>query len=162
MQFAAESQQLVTANETFNRTSYEIRSRLNVTIGALQLLVEDWLDSPEEAQELIEQSYKSSIRMLSTMELFEDSLQMQKALYRKGNKGGNAVTPKLTARYETFTKTSYDVRGRLNTMIGSLRFVVDDLADSAEERVSMLKQTYDSALYIFDTFETLESAGNQV
>ncbi|MEM9245460.1 MAG: ATP-binding cassette domain-containing protein, partial [Cyanobacteria bacterium P01_F01_bin.153] len=33
MQFAAESQQLVTANETFNRTSYEIRSRLNVTIG---------------------------------------------------------------------------------------------------------------------------------
>ncbi|MGD1937386.1 MAG: ATP-binding cassette domain-containing protein [Cyanophyceae cyanobacterium] len=162
MQFAAESQQLVTANETFNRTSYELRSRLNVTIGALQLLVEDWLDSPEEAQELIEQSYKSSIRMLSTMELFEDSLQMQKSLYRKGGKSSNVVTPKLAARYETFTKTSYDVRGRLNAMIGGLRFVMDDLADSGDERMLMLKQTYDAALYIFDTFERLESAGNKV
>ncbi|MEM9772608.1 MAG: ATP-binding cassette domain-containing protein, partial [Cyanobacteria bacterium P01_D01_bin.73] len=162
MQFAAESQQLVTANETFNRTSYEIRSRLNVTIGALQLLVEDWLDSPEEVQDLIEQSYKSSIRMLSTMELFEDSLQMQKSLYKKGGKGSDAVTPKLAKRYETFTQTSYDVRGRLNTMIGGLRFIMDDLADSAEERLSMMQQTYDAALYIFNTFEALESAGNQV
>lgn len=162
MQFAAESQQLVTATETFNRTSYELRSRLNVTIGALQLLVEDWLDSPEEAQDLVQESYKSSIRMLSTMELFEDSLQIQKSLYRTANGPTEAVTPALAERYDTFTRTSYDVRNKLNTMIGGLRFILDDLADSAEERSSMLEQTYNAAIYIFNTFEELESAGNRV
>ncbi len=164
MQFAAESRQLVTANETFNRTSYEIRSRLNVTIGALQLLVEDWLDSPEEVQDLIQECYKTSIRMLSTMELFEDSLQMQKSLYRKASTGGasGAVTPALAERYKVFSETSYTVRTSLNTMIGGLRFLQDELASSADEQSLMLKQTYEAALYIFDTFEELESVGNTV
>ena len=162
MQFAAESQQLVTATETFNRTSYEIRSRLNVTIGSLQLLVEDWLDTPEEAQDLIQESYRSSIRMLSTMELFEDSLQMQKSLYRQAGGQSDAVMPAAAKRYEIFSSTSFDVRNRLNNMIGSLRFLLDGLADSVEERKLMLSQTYDAAIYIFNTFEALESVGNKV
>ena len=122
------------------------------------------MDSPEEVQDLIQECYKSSIRMLSTMELFEDSLQMQKSLYRKASARGasGAVTPALAERYEVFSETSYAVRTSLNTMIGALRFLQDALASSADEQSLMLKQTYEAALHIFDTFEELESVGNTV
>jgi subfamily B ATP-binding cassette protein MsbA len=158
MQFGGTAQQLVTANETFNRTSYEIRSRLNVTLGSMQLLADDLVDSQQEASELLQEAYKSSIRMLSTMELFEDSLQMQKNLYLKQGQR----SPELTARYELFTATSYDVRTRLNIMISGLRFLADDLADTPEETAQMLAEAYDAALEVFNTLEALESTGNAV
>ncbi|MCG9884748.1 MAG: ABC transporter ATP-binding protein/permease [Cyanobacteria bacterium] len=158
MQFGGTAQQLVTANETFNRTSYEIRSRLNVTLGSMQLLADDLVDSQQEASELLQEAYKSSIRMLSTMELFEDSLQMQKNLYAKQGQR----SPELTARYELFTTTSYDVRTRLNVMISGLRFLADDLADTPEETAQMLAEAYDAALEVFNTLEALESTGNAV
>jgi ATP-binding cassette, subfamily B, bacterial MsbA len=159
MQFAGAAQQLVTANETFNRTSYEIRSRLNITLGSLRLLVDDLVDSNEERNELLQESYKSAIRMLSTMELFEDSLQMQRNSYAK-QKGEHSA--ELNARYEELSQASYNVRTQLNVMIGTMRFLIDDLADSVEETLEMIQETYNSALHIFDTLEALESKGNRV
>lgn len=159
MQFAGAAQQLVTANETFNRTSYEIRSRLNITLGSLRLLVDDLVDSNEERNELLQESYKSAIRMLSTMELFEDSLQMQRNSYAK-QKGEHSV--ELSARYEELSQASYNVRTQLNVMIGTMRFLIDDLADTVEESLEMTQETYNSAMNIFDTLEALESKGNRV
>jgi subfamily B ATP-binding cassette protein MsbA len=159
MQFAGAAQQLVTANETFNRTSYEIRSRLNITLGSLRLLVDDLVDSNEERNELLQESYKSAIRMLSTMELFEDSLQMQRNSYAK-QKGSHSA--ELSARYEELAQASYSVRTQLNVMIGTMRFLIDDLADTVEESLEMTQETYNSAISIFDTLEALESKGNRV
>jgi ATP-binding cassette, subfamily B, bacterial MsbA len=77
MQFAENSRSVSHLNEVIqNRLSYEFRSRLNTMIGSLRLLADDLVDSPEENQELLEESYSSAISLLNTIELFENSAKL--------------------------------------------------------------------------------------
>jgi subfamily B ATP-binding cassette protein MsbA len=59
--------------ETLMDMSYEVRTRLNPMIGFLNLLVDDDVESPEERQELIEDSYDASVRLLRTLQYMENS-----------------------------------------------------------------------------------------
>ncbi|WP_072622738.1 ABC transporter ATP-binding protein [Spirulina major] len=52
--------------------SYEVRARLNAMLGSLQLVTDDLVDTPEERQELIQESYESALGLLNTLSFFED------------------------------------------------------------------------------------------
>jgi len=77
MQFVERPQELSlkTSYEIRNR-SYEIRTRLNNMIGSIRLLADDLVDTPEEENELLEESYSSAISILNTIEYFENSAQI--------------------------------------------------------------------------------------
>jgi subfamily B ATP-binding cassette protein MsbA len=55
------------------RLSYEARSHLNTLLGSLRLLADDLIDGPDEQHELLEESYSSAMRLLSTIEFFEEN-----------------------------------------------------------------------------------------
>lgn len=77
MQFAERPENVFSRNEGIrNRLSYEVRTRLNTMIGSLRLLADDLVDTPEEQEELLEESYSSAISLLNTIELFENSTQL--------------------------------------------------------------------------------------
>ncbi len=59
------------------RSSYEVRTRLNPMIGFLKLLVDDMIDSPEERDELIKESYHSATRILDSIEFIEQSVRIR-------------------------------------------------------------------------------------
>jgi subfamily B ATP-binding cassette protein MsbA len=59
------------------RSSYEVRTRLNPMIGFLKLLVDDMVDSPEERDELIKESYNSANRILDSIEFIEQSVRIR-------------------------------------------------------------------------------------
>lgn len=61
------------------------------------------------------------------------------------------------ARSETLISTSYEIRTRLNPMIGFLRLLVDDVVDSSEERRELTEESYESALRLLKTLEFLEN-----
>lgn len=54
---------------------YEIRTRLNPTIGYLGLLADEIVDSPEERQELTQEAYDSAVRILKTVQSLEERAQ---------------------------------------------------------------------------------------
>ncbi|MGK7927109.1 MAG: ATP-binding cassette domain-containing protein, partial [Spirulina sp.] len=54
------------------RLSYEVRTRLNAILGLLQLMTEDFVDTPEEQEELIEESYQSALQLLKTLSFYEE------------------------------------------------------------------------------------------
>ena len=54
------------------RLSYEVRTRLNAMLGLLQLVTEDLVDTPEEREELIEESYESALQLLKTLSFYEE------------------------------------------------------------------------------------------
>ncbi|MEC4806305.1 MAG: ATP-binding cassette domain-containing protein [Jaaginema sp. PMC 1079.18] len=56
-----------------NRLSYETRTLLNSILGSLQLLTDEIVDTPDEQQELIEESYKSALKLLQTISAYEES-----------------------------------------------------------------------------------------
>lgn len=77
MQFAQQPQGISTYHEEIrNRLSYEARTRLNSIIGSLRLLADELVDTPEEKNELLEESYSSAISILNTIEFFENSANL--------------------------------------------------------------------------------------
>ncbi|NJL84261.1 MAG: ABC transporter ATP-binding protein [Chloroflexaceae bacterium] len=59
--------------EVQHRLSHEARTSLSALMGSLRLLAEDLSDNEEEEQELLEESYLSAMRLLNTVELFEQN-----------------------------------------------------------------------------------------
>jgi ATP-binding cassette, subfamily B, bacterial MsbA len=73
MQFAEETAR----DEALIRGSYEIRTRLTPMIAFLKLLVDEMVDSPEERDELIRESYHSAANILKTLEFIECTIKRQ-------------------------------------------------------------------------------------
>ncbi len=76
MQFAEQPQGIPVYNETLVKASYEVRTLLNSMIGSIRLLADDLVDTPEEASELLEESYSSAINILNAIELFENTAKL--------------------------------------------------------------------------------------
>ena len=62
------------------------------------------------------------------------------------------------ARNETLIHASYEIRTRLNPMIGFLRLLVDNAVDSVEERTDLTQESYESAVRLLNTLEYLENS----
>jgi ATP-binding cassette, subfamily B, bacterial MsbA len=58
---------------------YEIRTRLNPTIGYLGLLADEIVDSPEDRHELTQEAYDAAVRILKTVQLLEEKAQIKKS-----------------------------------------------------------------------------------
>ena len=77
MQFDQDANAIIKSavNKALIDTSYEVRSRLTPMIGFLRLVVDDLVDSPDEKEELIGESYNSAVRLLRTLEFLEKSAE---------------------------------------------------------------------------------------
>ncbi len=73
MQFAEETAR----DEALIRSSYEIRTRLTPMIAFLKLLVDEMVDSPEERDELIRESFHSAANILKSLEFIECTIKRQ-------------------------------------------------------------------------------------
>lgn len=57
-------------------------------------------------------------------------------------------------------RLSYEVRTLLNSMIGSLRLLADDLIDTQEEQKELLEESYSSAISLLNRIELFENSIN--
>lgn len=73
MQFAEE----MARDEALIRSSYEVRTRLTPMIGFLKLLADDLVDSQEERDELVKESFHSATHILKTIEFIECTVKRQ-------------------------------------------------------------------------------------
>ncbi|MEP0868763.1 ABC transporter ATP-binding protein/permease [Trichocoleus desertorum AS-A10] len=60
------------------------------------------------------------------------------------------------SKHTAVSKTSYEIRSRLNSMIGSLKLVVDGMAENSEEASELTEEAYYSAVKLLQTLESLE------
>ena len=82
-------------------------------------------------------------------------------LLAKGGKYAQLYTLQFAdeaARDRAIIRSSYDVRSRLNPMMGFLQLLADDLVDDLEERQELLNESYRSATYILDSLEFIEQS----
>ncbi|MBE9180823.1 ATP-binding cassette domain-containing protein [Oculatella sp. LEGE 06141] len=72
MQFSETTQSIVgSTRNQIAATSYEIRTRLNAMMGSLRLIVDGYIDNPEERNELTEEAYYSALSLLKSLESLE-------------------------------------------------------------------------------------------
>lgn len=60
------------------------------------------------------------------------------------------------SKHSALSKTSYEIRSRLNSMIGSLKLIVDGMAANPEEASELTEEAYYSAVKLLQTLESLE------
>ncbi|MFB2935121.1 ATP-binding cassette domain-containing protein [Aerosakkonemataceae cyanobacterium BLCC-F154] len=55
-------------------------------------------------------------------------------------------------------QVSYEVRTLLNSMIGSLRLLADNMVDTPEEQRELIEESYSSAISLFNSIESFENS----
>ncbi|MBD2778433.1 ATP-binding cassette domain-containing protein [Iningainema tapete] len=66
----------------------------------------------------------------------------------------------INKRQQSLVRISHEVRTRLNSMIGFLRLLLDDMAENSEERQQLIAESYKSALKIFNIIDVLDDVVN--
>ncbi|MBD2480622.1 ABC transporter ATP-binding protein [Planktothrix sp. FACHB-1365] len=82
-------------------------------------------------------------------------------LLAKGGKYAQLYTLQFAdeaSRDRAIIRSSYEVRSRLNPMIGFLQLLADELVDDPEERQELLNESYRSATFILDSLEFIEQS----
>ncbi len=82
-------------------------------------------------------------------------------LLAKGGKYTQLYTMQFAdeaTRDRAIIRSSYEVRSRLNPMIGFLQLLADELVDDPEERQELLNESYRSATFILDSLEFIEQS----
>ncbi|MEB3182093.1 MAG: ATP-binding cassette domain-containing protein [Nostocaceae cyanobacterium] len=64
----------------------------------------------------------------------------------------------FTTSHQTFLRTAHEVRTRLNSMIGLLQMLLDDMVESPEERHELITESYNCAGKILNSIEFFEDS----
>ncbi|MEI1373618.1 ATP-binding cassette domain-containing protein [Nostoc sp. UHCC 0926] len=145
-------------NQSWLRISHEIRTQLNSMIGFLRLLLDELVDNSQERQELIEDSYKSAWRILNTIDVFEDVINLQmKGRFISISEQNQDV---ISIYSQSFNHISVEFRTSLNLILSSLRSLADNLISTTEEQNGLITETYESAIYLLDNLEKFEDSIN--
>ncbi|MEH1842039.1 MAG: ATP-binding cassette domain-containing protein [Nostoc sp.] len=140
------------------RISHEIRTQLNSMIGFLRLSLDDLVDDSQEQQKLIEDSYKSAWRILNTIDVFEDVLNLQiKGEFILISQENQDI---ISNYYQTFNHLSIEFRASLNLILSSLRSLTDNLIYIPEEQKGLITESYESAISMLDNLKTFENSIN--
>ncbi|HYW18932.1 MAG TPA: ATP-binding cassette domain-containing protein [Nodularia sp. (in: cyanobacteria)] len=153
MQFSDHPKTSIKTSQSFIRMSYELRTRLNSMIGFLNLLVDGLVANPQEQQELIDESYKSTLKTITTVDILSDmiDLQMQEKLLSSAGENKNIIT-----MYQSFTQIAEPVRSHLNAILSSLRLLDGNSTQIPPAQSKILVKSYDSAKSLIDTLEIFD------
>ncbi|MEH2051118.1 ABC transporter ATP-binding protein [Nostoc sp.] len=156
MQFAERPETAGKHNQSLLRISHEIRTQMNSMIGFLRLLLDDLVDDSQERHELIEDSYKSALRILNTIDVFEDviNLQIRGKMFSISDQNQNIISN----HYQVFNQISVEFRTYLNLILSSLRSLADNLTYTTEEQNELITESYESAIYLLDGLGKFEDS----
>ncbi len=158
MQFGERPETAAKHNQSSFRISHEIRTQMNSMIGLLRLLLDSLVDDSQERHELIEDSYKSALRILNTIDVFEDviNLQIRGQMLSISDHNQNVISN----HYQTFNQISVEFRTSINLILSSLRSLTDNSTYTAEEQNGLITESYESAIYLLDDLENFENSIN--
>ncbi|BAY15468.1 ABC transporter-related protein [Anabaenopsis circularis NIES-21] len=153
MQFGDRPDDNAQQHQSLTRISHEIRTRLNSMIGVLGLLIDDLIDNSQEQQELIEESYKSALRIITTIDIFQDILKMQ---IQERFLSSTEANQNLNHRYQRFNLMFSEFRDCLNISLNNLRSLSETAIYTPEEQHQLITNAYNSAIELIDKLEKFE------
>ncbi len=155
MQFTEHSESTIKGNQNLLRLSHQMRTRLNPMIGFLRLLLDGFVDNSQERQELIAESYASALRLLNTIDIFEDNARLQMRFLSESFPESNDNVP---TKNKTFTHIFDELRIHLESMLTSLSSITDNFVDIPQKQHELIQAAYYSAIQILDALEGVEES----
>ncbi|MBW4556168.1 MAG: ABC transporter ATP-binding protein/permease [Trichormus sp. ATA11-4-KO1] len=148
MQFGESAKTNGKSNQVLIRVSYEIRTRLNSMIGCLRLLTDGIVDDTKERQELLNEAYKSVLRIIANIEVFQESIKLQNNLFTDNN--------------ENLMQIFDELQRKLNHLLNVLVSLADGLVDNTESEDELIADSYHLAIYLLAQMETLEKINKSI
>jgi ATP-binding cassette, subfamily B, bacterial MsbA len=139
--------ELLTHNQNLLRIPHELRTRLNSTIGFLQLLLDE-TDNLQEREELIEELRKSTARVENIIEIFEDIVKLQTSFLTSAGDTYKAYRDDLD-------RLAKKLRTHLDFILRSLPLVIDTQIEASEQD-EIIKNAYYATIHLLDTIQELE------
>ncbi|MBD2300184.1 ABC transporter ATP-binding protein/permease [Nostoc sp. FACHB-190] len=144
MQFGEQEEKSTKSHPTFTRVSYEIRTRLNSMIGCLGLLMDGLIDNSKERQELLNEAYKSALKIITYIEIFEETIRLQINL-----QSSSLAEPKDEQILDEFPRP-------INNILSDLGSLADGLVDNIQEQNKLITDAYHLAICLLDKVERME------
>lgn len=138
--------EVLTHNQNLLRIPHDLRTRLNSTVGFLQLLGE--AENSQEREELIEELRKSTLRVENIVEIFEDIVKLQTSFITSVNDTYKTYRDNL----DRLVKKS---RTHVNFMLHSLPLIEDSQIKTPEQN-DIIKNIYYATIHLLDTIQELE------
>ncbi|KST70031.1 ABC transporter ATP-binding protein [Mastigocoleus testarum] len=157
MQFGEGKEFSNKSSQSLIRLSYEIRTRLNSTIGFLGLLSDGMAENQQERQELIEESYKSVLRIFNTIDVLDDIVNLHTNL--KAILAGNRYQ-KSNIKEQKLKDIADEFRKILNSILNSLHSLDNNLIDSPEEEKQIIIEVHRTTMHLLDKLERFEDTLN--
>lgn len=157
MQFGESQEFNNKSSQSLIRLSYEIRTRLNSMLGFLGLLSEDMAENQQERQELIEESYKSALRVFNTIDVLDDIISLYASLkpILMGDKYQES-----SIREQSLKNVALDFRKILTSILNSLRTLENDWVNSPQERKKVTAEVHRTTMDLLDKLEHFEDTLN--
>ena len=153
MQFGEREQFTNKSSQSLIRLSYEIRTRLNSMLGFLGLLSDEMAENQQERQELIEESYKSVLRVFNTIDVLDDIITLHASLkpILMGDK-----YPKSNMKEQSLKNIADEFRKTLTSILNSLRSLENNWVESPQERKKLTTQVHRTTMDLLDKLERFE------
>ncbi len=153
MQFGDKVEAENNSLQSLVRISYEMRTRLNSTIGFLLLLLDNLAENPQEKQELLEDSYKSAWKILNIVDIFDDIFTLRKNWQLVSTIGDSG--PEVNQQ-QKFKDISDDFRHNVESILTCLNSLVNQNVDNYQPEDEIISQAYQSALHLLNELKQFE------
>ena len=157
MQFGENKDFSSKSSQSLIRLSYEIRTRLNSMLGFLGLLSDAVVENQQERQELIEESYKSVLRVFNTIDVLDDIVNLhanlKPILIGDRDKTSNIKEQRLKNVADDFRKI-------LTSILNSLHTLDNNWIDSTEEQINIITGVHTTTMDLLNKLERFEDTLN--
>ncbi|WP_427161909.1 ATP-binding cassette domain-containing protein [Aliinostoc sp. HNIBRCY26] len=152
MQFSNVPETSNYSNQSLLRISHELRNKLNSMIGVLHLLLDEMTENNQEDQALIEDSYKSTFKILNTLEIFEDIVQQQNHYL------GNASSHNQDDHVQMGNlQKIQELNLKFNTLLVSLRSLTENYLEAQQNRYQTLNEALHLGMNLLSFLENFEN-----
>ncbi|MBE9214177.1 ABC transporter ATP-binding protein [Plectonema cf. radiosum LEGE 06105] len=153
MQFGEQKKTESNRQQSLVRISYEMRTRLNSTIGFLLLLLDNSVENSQEREELVEESYKSAWKILNIVDIYDDVFTLQKnwQLVSTIEESQGQMNPE-----QTLKDISNGFRNHIESILGSLNLLVNQKENNHQFQDEIVYQAYQSALNLLNELKHFE------
>ncbi|NJO65728.1 MAG: ABC transporter ATP-binding protein [Richelia sp. RM2_1_2] len=153
MQFGEQGKTESNRQQSLVRISYEMRTRLNSTIGFLLLLLDNSVENSQEREELVEESYKSAWKILNIIDIYDDVFTLQKNWQLVSTIGKNQG--QINSE-QTLKDISNGFRNHIESILGSLKLLVNQKENNHQSQDEIVSQAYQSALNLLNELKHFE------
>ncbi|MBW4615468.1 MAG: ATP-binding cassette domain-containing protein [Desmonostoc vinosum HA7617-LM4] len=154
MQFRDHPEAATKNHQSLLRISHEIRTQLNSMIGFLRSLLDDLADNTQQRQELIAESYKSAGKILNTIDVFDEIVNLQ--IEGQSLSIAEPNHSSIATQHQNLTDISDDLRMHINPIFSSLRSLIDNFIEKPQEQNQLIAESYKSAMYLLNQLEKFE------